>query len=138
MEQTLSIIKPDAIKRNLTSKINAKLENYGLKVVAQKEISLSKKQAEKFYAVHKERPFFNSLINFMISGPVIVQVLRGENAVAKNREIMGHTNPKEATIGTIRQEFGENIEANSIHGSDSIENAEEEIAFFFSKDEISK
>ena len=118
IEQTLSIIKPDATKRNLTGKINSKLEDSGLKIIAQKRILLSKTQAEDFYKVHQERPFYNDLVKFMISGPVVVQVLEGENAVSKNREIMGATNPDEADDGTIRKEFALSLEANSVHGSD--------------------
>ena len=136
IEQTLSIIKPDATKRNLTGKINSKLEDSGLKIIAQKRILLSKTQAEDFYKVHQERPFYNDLVKFMISGPVVVQVLEGENAVSKNREIMGATNPDEAEDGTIRKEFAESLEANSIHGSDSLENAKIEISFFFSQIEL--
>lgn len=136
IETTFSIIKPDATSRNLTGKINAKFEENGLKIVAQKRILMSKKMAEDFYAIHKERPFFNDLVNFMTSGPVIVQVLKGENAVAKNREIMGATNPKDAASGTIRKEFALSIEANSVHGSDSKENAINEIAYFFAHYEI--
>ncbi|MCK8782984.1 nucleoside-diphosphate kinase [Roseomonas sp. NAR14] len=135
-ERTLSIIKPDATRRNLTGKINAKFEEQGLRIVAQKRIKLTKEQAEGFYAVHKERPFFNDLVAFMITGPVVVQVLEGEGAVAKNREIMGATNPANAAPGTIRKEFAESIEANSVHGSDSAENAATEIAFFFKPEEI--
>ncbi len=135
-EYTLSIIKPDATKRNLTGKINAKFEENGLRIVAQKRIQLTKEVAGKFYEVHKERPFYNDLVNFMISGPVVVQVLFGENAVAKNREIMGATNPEQAEKGTIRKEFAESIEANSVHGSDSLENAKNEIKFFFADCEI--
>lgn len=135
-ERTLSIIKPDATKRNLIGKIIAKLEDGGLKIVAQKKIQLTQAMAEEFYAVHKERPFYNDLVSFMISGPVVVQVLEGENAVLKNREIMGATNPDEANPGTIRKEFAESLEANSVHGSDSLENAQIEISFFFSDDEI--
>lgn len=134
--RTLSIIKPDATKRNLTGKINAKFEENGLRIIAQKRIQLSQAEAEKFYEVHKERPFYSSLVEFMISGPVVVQVLSGENAVTKNREIMGATNPAEADAGTIRKEFAESIEANSVHGSDSAENAAKEIAFFFAESEI--
>ena len=130
-ERTLSIIKPDATRRNLTGKINAKFEEAGLRIVAQRRIQLSADQAGKFYAVHKERPFYNDLVKFMTSGPVVVQVLEGENAVAKNREVMGATNPANAAAGTIRKEFAESIEANSVHGSDSAENAAIEIAFFF-------
>ena len=136
IEQTLSIIKPDATKRNLTGKINSKLEDSGLKIIAQKRILLSKTQAEDFYKVHQERPFYNDLVKFMISGPVVVQVLEGENAVSKNREIMGATNPDEADDGTIRKEFALNLEANSVHGSDSLENAKIEISFFFSQIEL--
>ena len=136
IEQTLSIIKPDATKRNLTGKINSKLEDSGLKIIAQKRILLSKTQAEDFYKVHQERPFYNDLVKFMISGPVVVQVLEGENAVSKNREIMGATNPDEADYGTIRKEFALSLEANSVHGSDSLENAKIEISFFFSQIEL--
>jgi len=135
-ERTLSIIKPDATRRNLTGKINAKFEEAGLRIVAQKRIQLTRAQAEAFYGVHKERPFFNDLCNFMISGPVVVQVLEGDNAVARNREVMGATNPANAAPGTIRKEFAESIEANSVHGSDSAENAAIEIAFFFAGTEI--
>ena len=136
IEQTLSIIKPDATKRNLTGKINSKLEDSGLKIIAQKRILLSKTQAEDFYKVHQERPFYNDLVKYMISGPVVVQVLEGENAVSKNREIMGATNPDEADDGTIRKEFALSLEANSVHGSDSLENAKIEISFFFSQIEL--
>lgn len=135
-ERTLSIIKPDATRRNLTGKINARFEEKGLRIVAQKRLSLSRAQAEQFYAVHKARPFFNSLCDFMTSGPVVVQVLEGDNAVARNREIMGATDPAKAAAGTIRKDFAESIEANSVHGSDSPENAAIEIAFFFSGLEI--
>lgn len=135
-ERTFSIIKPDATRRNLTGKINAKLEGAGLAIVAQKRIHMSKAQAEAFYGVHRERPFFGSLVEFMTSGPVVVQVLEGENAVAKNREVMGATNPANADAGTIRKEFAESIEANSVHGSDSAENAAIEIAYFFAGTEI--
>jgi nucleoside-diphosphate kinase len=135
-ERTLSIIKPDATRRNLTGKINARFEENGLRIVAQKRLWLSKNQAEKFYDVHKERPFFADLVSFMISGPVVVQVLEGADAVAKNRKIMGATNPANADAGTIRKDFAESIEANSVHGSDSLENAAQEIAFFFSGTEI--
>ena len=135
-ERTLSIIKPDATRRNLTGKINARFEEKGLRIVAQKRVRLSRAQAEQFYAVHKARPFFNSLCEFMTSGPVVVQVLEGDNAVAKNREIMGATDPAKAAAGTIRKDFAESIEANSVHGSDSAENAAIEIAFFFSGLEI--
>jgi len=136
VERTLSIIKPDATRRNLTGKINAKLEEAGLKIVAQKRIQLTRAQAEGFYAVHKARPFFNDLCQFMISGPVVVQVLEGENAVQKNRDVMGATNPANAAPGTIRKEFAESIEANSAHGSDSLDNAKVEIAYFFAGTEI--
>jgi nucleoside-diphosphate kinase len=135
-ERTLSIIKPDATRRNLTGKINAMLEAAGLRIVAQKRLRLTRAQAEGFYAVHKERPFFNDLCTFMTSGPVVVQVLEGENAVARNREVMGATNPANAAEGTIRKAFAESIEANSVHGSDSAENAATEIAYFFSSCEI--
>ncbi len=136
IERTLSIIKPDATKRNITGKIIDRFESAGLRVVAQKRLQLSKEQAEGFYAVHKERPFFGDLVAFMTSGPVVVQVLEGEGAIAKNREVMGATNPKEAEPGTIRADFAENIEANSVHGSDAPETAAEEIKFFFKDDEI--
>ena len=136
IERTFSIIKPDATRRNLTGKVNAKLEAAGLRVVAQKRLQLTKAQAEGFYGVHRERPFFGSLVAFMTSGPVVVQVLEGENAVARNREVMGATNPANAAAGTIRKEFAESIEANSVHGSDSPENAAIEIAYFFSQVEI--
>ncbi|HKM61634.1 MAG TPA: nucleoside-diphosphate kinase [Acidisphaera sp.] len=130
-ERTLSILKPDATRRNLTGKINAKLEEAGLRIVAQKRLHLSEAQAEAFYAVHRERPFFRDLVTFMVSGPVVVQVLEGDNSVARNREVMGATDPRKADPGTIRREFAESIEANSVHGSDSAENAAGEIAFFF-------
>ena len=136
IERTFSIIKPDATKRNITGKIIAKFEEAGLRVVAQRRIHLSREQAESFYGVHRERPFFNDLVAFMTSGPVVVQVLEGENAIARNREIMGATNPAEADEGTIRKEFAESIEANSVHGSDAPETAAEEIAFFFDENEI--
>ena len=136
VQRTLSIIKPDATERNLTGKINSRFEEKGLRIVAQKRIHLSRRQAGQFYAVHKERPFFNDLVEYMVSGPVVVQVLEGENAVAKNREIMGATNPADAAAGTIRKDFAENIERNSVHGSDSPENADIEIRFFFSDTEI--
>ena len=135
-ERTFSILKPDATRRNLTGKINAKFEGAGLRIIAQKRIRMTRAQAEGFYAVHKARPFFNDLCAFMISGPVVVQVLEGENAVARNREIMGATNPANAEPGTIRKEFAESIEANSVHGSDSLENAGAEIAYFFAPEEI--
>jgi len=136
IERTFSIIKPDATKRNLTGAINAVIEENGLRVIGQKRVQLSEGQAEGFYAVHKERPFFRDLVNFMISGPVVLQVLEGENAVTKYRDVMGATNPANAAEGTIRKRFAESIEANSVHGSDSLENAEREIAFFFSDQEI--
>lgn len=135
-ERTLSIIKPDATRRNLTGKINAKFEEKGLRIVAQKRLHLTPEVAGKFYEVHKERPFYKDLVNFMISGPVVVQVLEGEDAVAANRNIMGATNPANAEPGTIRKEFAESIEANSVHGSDSLENAKNEIRFFFAETEI--
>ena len=135
-ERTLSIIKPDATRRDLIGKIITKFEDGGLKIVAQKKIQLTQKMAEDFYAVDKERPFYSDLVNFMMSGPVVVQVLDGENAVARNREIMGATNPSEAADGTIRKEFAESLEANSVHGSDSLDNAKIEIEFFFDKSEI--
>jgi nucleoside-diphosphate kinase len=135
-ERTFSIIKPDATRRNLTGKINAVFEENGLRIVAQKRIHMTKAQAETFYGVHRARPFFNDLVTFMTSGPVVVQVLEGENAVAKNRELMGATNPANAAEGTIRKLFAESIEANSVHGSDSAENAATEIAFFFAGSEI--
>ncbi|WP_107713428.1 nucleoside-diphosphate kinase [Oceanicaulis sp.] len=136
IQRTFSIIKPDATARNLTGAINAKIEEAGLRIIAQKRIRLSKDQAEGFYAVHKERPFFGDLVSFMISGPVVVQVLEGEDAIAKYREVMGATNPEDAAAGTIRKEFAESIEANSVHGSDAPETAAQEIPFFFSDDEI--
>ena len=136
LERTFSIIKPDATRRNLTGKIVDRLETAGLRIVAQKRLHLTKSQAEGFYAVHKERPFFNDLVAFMISGPVVVQVLEGENAIAKNREVMGATNPAEAAEGTIRKDFAESLEANSVHGSDAPETAAVEIAYFFSDIEI--
>ena len=135
-ERTFSIIKPDATRRNLTGKVIDRLETAGLRVVAQKRLWLSQKQAEAFYAVHKARPFFNDLVKFMTSGPVVVQVLEGANAVAKNREVMGATDPAKAAPGTIRKDFAESIEANSVHGSDSAENAANEIKFFFADTEI--
>lgn len=135
-ERTLSIIKPDATKRNLTGAINAVIEKSGLRIVAQKRIWLSEGQAQGFYAVHKERPFFNDLVSFMISGPVVVQALEGDNAVAKYRDVMGATNPANAADGTIRKLFAESIEANSVHGSDSPENAATEIGYFFAGSEI--
>ncbi|MFS0736333.1 nucleoside-diphosphate kinase [Sphingomonas sp. 1P06PA] len=135
-ERTFSIIKPDATRRNLTGAVTKMLEDAGLRVVASKRIQMSKEQAEGFYAVHKERPFFGELVSFMISGPVVVQVLEGENAVAKNREVMGATNPANADEGTIRKVHAELIEANSVHGSDSPENAKIEIDYFFKPEEI--
>jgi nucleoside-diphosphate kinase len=136
VERTLSIIKPDATRRNLTGAINAVIEKAGLRIVGQKRIWLSEGQAEGFYAVHKERPFYRDLVTFMISGPVVVQVLEGEDAVARYRDVMGATNPANAAEGTIRKLFAESIEANSVHGSDSPENAEREISFFFNDQEI--
>jgi nucleoside-diphosphate kinase len=136
VERTLSIIKPDATRRNLTGQIVARFENAGLRVVAQRRIHLSTAQAEAFYAVHKARPFFKGLVEFMTSGPVVVQVLEGEGAIAKNREVMGATDPAKAAAGTIRKDFAENIEANSVHGSDAPETAANEIHFFFSDLEI--
>jgi len=136
IEKTLSIIKPDATKRNLTGLINAKFENAGLKIVAQKRLQLTKSMAEKFYEIHKNRPFYNNLVDFMISGPVVVQVLVGDNAIKLNRTVMGATNPEDAEEGTIRKEFAESIEANSVHGSDSLENAQKEISFFFADIEL--
>ncbi len=131
LQRTFSIIKPDATRRNLTGRINAMFEDAGLRIVAQRRIWMSRSQAETFYGVHKERPFFNSLVEFMTSGPVVVQVLEGEDAIAKNREVMGATNPEDAAEGTIRKLFAESIEANSVHGSDAPETASVEIAFFF-------
>jgi len=136
VERTFSIIKPDATRRNLTGKINARFEEKGLRIVAQKRIQMTRTQAEAFYGVHKERPFFDGLCTFMTSGPVVVQVLEGEGAIAKNREIMGATNPANAAAGTIRKDFAESIEANSVHGSDSPENAAIEIGYFFAGSEI--
>jgi len=136
LERTFSIIKPDATRRNLTGAITAMLEEAGLRVVASKRIHMTREQAEGFYAVHKERPFFGDLCTFMTSGPVVVQVLEGEDAIAKNREVMGATNPAEAAEGTIRKRFAESIEANSAHGSDAPETAAVEIAYFFNDDEI--
>lgn len=135
-ERTLSIIKPDATRRNLTGKINACLEAAGLRIVAQKRLLLTQAQAEAFYAVHKERPFYRDLVEFMTSGPVVAQVLEGDDAVAKHRDTMGATDPRKAVPGTIRAQFAENIEANSVHGSDSAETAATEIAFFFAGIEI--
>ena len=136
IEQTLSIIKPDATSRNITGQVNSMIEKSGLKIIGQKRIKLTKETAGKFYEVHKERPFFQDLVSFMVSGPVIVQVLQGENAVSLYRKVMGATKPQEAEAGTIRKEFALSIEANSVHGSDSIENAKKEISFFFSETEI--
>ena len=136
IEQTLSIIKPDATSRNITGQVNSIIEKSGLKIIGQKRIKLTEETARKFYEVHKERPFFKDLVSFMVSGPVIVQVLQGENAVSLYRKVMGATNPEEAEVGTIRKEFALSIEANSVHGSDSIENAKKEISFFFSETEI--
>jgi nucleoside-diphosphate kinase len=136
IERTLSIIKPDATRRNITGKIIDRLESAGLRVIAQKRVRWTKQQAEAFYAVHRERPFFNDLVAFMSSGPIVLQVLKGENAVARNREVMGATNPAEAAAGTVRAEFAESIEANSVHGSDSVENAAMEIAMCFSEGQI--
>ena len=131
VERTFSIIKPDATARNLTGAINAMIEQAGLRIVAQKRVRISREQAERFYAVHKERPFFGELVDFMISGPVFVQVLEGENAIAKNRDLMGATDPKKAAAGTIRADFADSIDANAVHGSDAPETAAVEIAFFF-------
>lgn len=135
-ERTLSIIKPDAVAKNVIGEIYARFEKGGLKIVAAKMLHLTREQAEGFYAVHKERPFFNDLVSFMISGPVMVQVLEGDNAVTKNRDLMGATDPKEAAAGTIRRDFAQSIDANAVHGSDSAENAKTEIEFFFDADEI--
>jgi nucleoside-diphosphate kinase len=136
MEQTLSIIKPDAVAKNVVGKILTRFEDAGLVIAATKKIRLSRVDAEAFYAIHADRPFFADLVEFMISGPVVETVLEGENAMAKNRELMGATNPKEATAGTIRADFADSIDANAVHGSDSIENAANEIAFFFAQREI--
>ena len=136
IERTFSIIKPDATARNITGKIIDKLERAGLRIVASKRIRMTRKEAEGFYSVHRERPFFRELVEFMISGPVVVQVLEGENAVAKNREVMGATNPKDALPGTIRAEFARSVGENSVHGSDAPDTAKEEIAFFFRDEEI--
>ena len=136
IQRTFSIIKPDATARNITGKVNAKIEEAGLRIVAQKRLQLTKEQAGGFYAVHSERPFYNDLVNFMMSGPVVVQVLEGENAIAAYRKVMGATNPAEADAGTIRAEFAQSIDANTVHGSDAPETAAEEIKFFFSDDEI--
>ncbi|ADC27956.1 nucleoside-diphosphate kinase [Campylobacter jejuni] len=136
MEKTLSIIKPDAVKKGVIGKILDRFESNGLRIAAMKKVQLSKEQAENFYAVHKERPFFKDLVEFMISGPVVVSILEGEGAVLKNRDLMGATNPKEAKAGTIRADFAESIDANAVHGSDSLENAKIEIEFFFKPNEI--
>jgi len=136
MERTLSIIKPDAVEKQVIGKILDRFESAGLKIVAMKKICLTKEDAAKFYEVHKDRPFFNDLVEYMSNGAVVVSVLEGENAVAKNRELMGATNPKEAAPGTIRADFADSIDANAVHGSDSLENAKKEIAFFFSQREI--
>ncbi len=138
LERTFSIIKPDATRRNLTGQINARLEAAGLRIVAQKRKHLSKTEAEAFYAVHQQRPFYNDLVNFMTSGPVVLQVLEGDNAILANREVMGATNPLDAADGTIRKDFAESIEANSVHGSDSPENAAIEISYFFAGCEITE
>lgn len=136
VEKTLSIIKPDAVAKHLIGEINRRFEKAGLRIVAAKMLHLSQKQAQDFYAVHKERPFFNGLVNFMSSGPVFVQVLEGENAIAKNRDTMGATNPKEAAAGTIRADFADSIDHNAVHGSDAVDTAKQEIAFFFKPEEI--
>ena len=136
IQRTLSIIKPDATKRNITGKIIQKFEDGGLSIIAQKRILLTQDQAEGFYSVHKERPFYNNLVSFMTSGPVVVQILEGDNAIQRNRDIMGATNPEEANEGTIRAEYALNIEANSVHGSDSEDSAAKEISFFFDSSEI--
>ena len=136
IEKTLSIIKPDAVRRALSGKINARFEEIGLKIVAQKRLQLTKTQAEGFYAVHSERSFFGDLCEFMCSGPIVVQVLEGESAITRNRDLMGATNPANAEVGTIRKDFGESVEANSVHGSDSPETAASEISYFFSQLDI--
>jgi nucleoside-diphosphate kinase len=136
IERTLSIIKPDAVAKNVIGQIYSRFENAGLQIIAARMVALSRSEAEGFYAVHKERPFFNDLANFMISGPVMIQVLEGENAVHKHRQLMGATDPKLAEAGTIRADFAESIDANAVHGSDSLENAKIEIAYFFSADQI--
>ncbi|MFN4088717.1 MAG: nucleoside-diphosphate kinase [Alphaproteobacteria bacterium] len=135
-EQTLSIIKPDATRRNLTGKINARFEEAGLRIIAQRRVRLTRETAERFYEVHRERPFFKDLCAFMTSGPVVVQVLEGENAVQRHRDIMGATNPANAAPGTIRKDFGESVEANSVHGSDSVDNARREVSFFFAEVDV--
>lgn len=137
VERTLSIIKPDAVKKNVIGKIIDRFESNGLKIAAMRKLVLSEKDAQDFYAIHKERPFFRDLVSFMTSGPVVVMVLEGENAVKKNRDLMGETDPKKAAKGTIRADFAESIDANAVHGSDSLENAKNEIAFFFSATQIS-
>jgi nucleoside-diphosphate kinase len=136
VERTLSIIKPDAVAKNVIGQVNSRFEKAGLRIVAAKMMRLTKKQAEEFYGVHKERPFFNALVGFMSSGPVMVQVLEGENAIAMNRQVMGATNPKEAAAGTIRADFAASIDHNAVHGSDAAETAAQEIAFFFKPEEI--
>jgi nucleoside-diphosphate kinase len=136
VERTLSIIKPDATERNITGKIISKFEEAGLRIIAQKRVHWDETDAAAFYSVHKQRPFFNDLVKFMTSGPIVLQILEGENAVAKNREIMGATNPANAAPGTVRKEFAENIERNSVHGSDSADNAQQEIALVFQESEI--
>ena len=136
IEKTLSIIKPDATSRNITGKINSIIEKSGLNIIAQKRIKLTKDVASKFYEVHKDRPYYKDLVSFMVSGPVVVQVLQGNNAVALYRQVMGSTNPAEAEAGTIRKEFAQSIEANSVHGSDSLDNAQKEISFFFAETEL--
>lgn len=136
VQRTFSIIKPDATKRNITGKVNAKIEDAGLRIIAQKRLQLTEEQAGGFYAVHKERPFYGDLVKFMMSGPVVVQVLEGENAIKAYRDVMGATNPAEAEAGTIRATFAESIDANTVHGSDAPETAAEEIQFFFSDEEI--
>lgn len=136
VERTLSIIKPDAVGKTVIGKIISRFEDKGLRVVAAKMLHLSQEQAEQFYDIHRERPFFNDLVSFMVSGPVVVQVLEGDNAVAVNRDIMGATNPKEAAPGTIRADFADDIDENAVHGSDSLENAQREIEFFFKKEDI--
>lgn len=136
IERTFSIVKPDAVAKNVIGEIYSRFEKNGLQIVAAKMLQLTREQAEGFYAVHKERPFFNDLVTFMISGPVMMQVLEGDNAIAKNRELMGATNPKEAAPGTIRADFADSIDENAVHGSDAAETAQAEIAFFFSDDEL--
>ncbi|TCZ87105.1 nucleoside-diphosphate kinase [Lysobacter sp. N42] len=136
LERTISIIKPDAVAKNVIGQIYSRFEQAGLKIVAAKMKQLSRQEAEGFYAVHRERPFFNALVEFMVSGPVMIQVLEGENAVAKNRELMGATNPKDAAPGTIRADFADSIDANAVHGSDSLENAAIEIAYFFPQTDV--